>query len=741
MKALVLASGTGSRLGARRGRSKPLVAVAGVPLLERAVTGLHRAGATEVVVVTGHRAEEVERFCAEVSARREIPVRCVRNPRFTEGNGLSVLAAEAALGGEDFLLAMADHVLDDGLLDALAAAEVPPEGAVLAVDHDVARRPDVDLDDVTRVATAEGRVVRIAKHLAPYDGFDTGAFLCTPAVFGAIAAAATDGDTSLSGAMQRLADQGLLRTCPVSGLRWDDVDTRADHRRAGRRLHRGGGKARDGLVAARLNRALSQRVVTPALLWLAPGITANQVTLLSVAVALAAAVALGGGWPLLGALLVQAASVLDGSDGEVARLRRSGSRYGGFLDPVLDRVADGAIFLGAAVFLQGALDPGRGTQVLVLVVVGAALVGHLMVSYTSAKAALDLGHDFTGALLGAGKGRDVRLLAVTVAAAVASWWPPALAVAMGVLAVMTWGIVVERLRRSWLVEAAPWADVDAVVLDFDGTVADSMEHLADLAVELLGREMGLDPAVARRRYLASSGLDFRTQMEEIAPGDGRAGLVVQAFERAKVELMDRIATFADLEALLAELDRVGVPVAVCSSSTAVAVRHWLDQRGLTPRLAHVDGFRPDHPKVVQLAATVRRLGVRPDRCLFVGDSTRDAAIARACGTRFRGVHRAPTSTFTGSGIPHEADLAAIGRTVRRVRATGIVVERSADPGPEVAGVVGPDEATPAFADGQRGERAVGHLDAAVGGGAGPDGPGHRGPDHGVVGERDDRAVG
>ena len=112
MRGLVLASGKGSRLRTPRGRVKPLVRACGVALLERAVRNLVDVGVDEVVVVVGYRAESIERFCAGLSVRLGVSVRCVRNDRFDEGNGQSVLAAEEALGGAPFLLVMADHVLD-----------------------------------------------------------------------------------------------------------------------------------------------------------------------------------------------------------------------------------------------------------------------------------------------------------------------------------------------------------------------------------------------------------------------------------------------------------------------------------------------------------------------------------------------------------------------------------------------------------------------------------------------------
>ena len=137
-------------------------------------------GVDEVVVVVGYRAAEIERFCAGLSVRLGVSMQCVGNDRFDEGNGLSVLAAEEALGGEPFLLVMADHLLDRSILWSLVGSELPLDGAVLAVDHSVGAAGGVDLDDVTRVRTGGRLVHDIGKGISSFDASTQGRF-CAPA--------------------------------------------------------------------------------------------------------------------------------------------------------------------------------------------------------------------------------------------------------------------------------------------------------------------------------------------------------------------------------------------------------------------------------------------------------------------------------------------------------------------------------------------------------------------------------
>lgn len=692
MRGLVLASGKGSRLGTPRGRVKPLVPVAGVALLERAVWNLVDAGVDEVVVVVGYRAEDIEQFCAGLSVRLGAPVRCVRNGRFDEGNGLSVLAAEEALRGEPFLLVMADHVLDRSILSSLVGSELPSDGAVLAVDYSVGAVGGLDLDDVTRVRT-EGRLVHdIGKGISPFDAFDTGAFLCSGGVFDALRDAVAAGATSLSAGMHRLADSGRLERCDVTGARWVDVDTRADLRLAARWLLAGGGKERDGAVA-KVNRVLSGRVITPLLLSIAPGLRPDTVTVLATVVGLSAVPAILAGWMLVAALAVQLASILDGADGEIARVAHRGSRFGAFLDPMLDRVVDGLVLSAAGLYL--AVQAGGGVAGGLLGVL--ATVGHLLVSYSTSRAALDLGHRYEGRLLASGRGRDLRLLVLTVGlvgTAVTVW---ALVVALGLIAALTWWIIAVRILRSWQANRLEWADVDVVIADFDGTIADSMGPLSQLAVQVIHEELGLGVGAARSRYLASTGSDFATQLGEIDPSGGAARThAAHRFEVCKPDLMDGVDPFPDVRAFLDELTASGVEVCICSSTRQELVRQWIGGHRLEEHFRVVDGWSPGRDKAAQMRSVLDWSGLPPDRCLVVGDSRRDGQLAASIGMRFRGVLRQGTSNLEGSGFAYAPDLRSISTAVGTRRRLGVVTPSGSAAVPNL-GAHQPQTTTPARA--------------------------------------------
>lgn len=220
---VVLAAGFGSRLrGADDEPIKPLVVVAGVPMIFRALRQLVGAGCNELVVVIGYRGEDLR---AAIAAGPDVgaPVKFVENPRFDLANGVSLLSARSELG-PTFVVAMADHVVGDDVM-ALAQAHTPEEGgATLLVDARIAEV--FDLDDATKVRCDGDRLVDIGKQITDYNCIDIGVFVCTHGLLDALEEErASRGDASLSQGVARLAARGKMAVLEIQGGFWQDVDT------------------------------------------------------------------------------------------------------------------------------------------------------------------------------------------------------------------------------------------------------------------------------------------------------------------------------------------------------------------------------------------------------------------------------------------------------------------------------------------------------------------------------------
>jgi len=229
---IILAAGNGSRLGSRTsGVPKPLVTVAGAPLIAHALTHAHASGCREAVVVLGYEGPRVR--AAIEALPIPMQVRFVENPDLSTPNGVSLLAA-APLAASRFFLQMVDHVFGQPTLARLTASPlaVDEAGRVL-----VDRAPgDLDLDDATKVRVEAGRVTAIGKSITPWDAIDAGCFVLTSAVFDALREVEPAEAQSVSSGMRRLVTRGALGIADVDGVPWVDVDTPHDHAVAERLL-------------------------------------------------------------------------------------------------------------------------------------------------------------------------------------------------------------------------------------------------------------------------------------------------------------------------------------------------------------------------------------------------------------------------------------------------------------------------------------------------------------------------
>jgi phosphoglycolate phosphatase-like HAD superfamily hydrolase len=255
-----------------------------------------------------------------------------------------------------------------------------------------------------------------------------------------------------------------------------------------------------------------------------------------------------------------------------------------------------------------------------------------------------------------------------------------------------------------------------VIVDFDGTIADSMGPLTRLAVKVIHEELGLGVDEARSGYLASTGADFATQLGEIDRSDGPGRTrAVHRFEVSKPDLMDGVDPFPDLRAFLNELQAAGVEVCICSSTRLELVRQWIDRHRLGEHFRVVDGWLRGRDKTAQVRSVLDWSGRPPDRCLVVGDSRRDGQLAASIGMRFRGVLRPGTSNLEGSGFAYAPDLRSISKAVATRRRLGVVtLPHGAAPGAQHPHTVAPACAAIEVRDDDRVPTPIGnHADATA----------------------------
>jgi len=238
--AVILAAGLGSRLRALHSDlPKGLLNIGGVSLVPRSIEMLLAQRVTDIVLVTGWRAEAYERLVAE-----KFPdVRCVNNPDFaTTGSMHSLFLTRGAVAG-DFLLLESDLLYEPRALSALLAA--PPGDYVLVSG------PTGQGDEVFTYAEA-GRLRALSKARRdgrPAVGEFTGISRVTAVFFEQLCAhfvglgAAAAGNYHYDDAFTALASVHPIELLTVEDLVWCEIDDPAHYAHAVARVLPALGKA------------------------------------------------------------------------------------------------------------------------------------------------------------------------------------------------------------------------------------------------------------------------------------------------------------------------------------------------------------------------------------------------------------------------------------------------------------------------------------------------------------------
>ncbi len=182
----------------------------------------------------------------------------------------------------------------------------------------------------------------------------------------------------------------------------------------------------------------------------------------------------------------------------------------------------------------------------------------------------------------------------------------------------------------------------AVLFDFDYTLADSSAGIIECTNHAL-TEMGL-PLVGPAAVCKSIGLSLDRMFREFTGSDGEPEQAA-TFQRLFVAHADQVMLghtrlYSGVPALVAELVRRGIRLAVVTTKFAYRITEVLDRDGISGAFVTIVGresvlkAKPD-PQGVRLALAT--LDCSPDDAIFVGDSLADEGAAAAAGVPFLAV--------------------------------------------------------------------------------------------------------
>lgn len=348
-QAVVIATGhplahrsSGGKSSDRANGPLALVRVGGVALLKRAILTLQREGVRRFVVVIADRA--VRKALADDVQLRDLDIVWVRNAERPQEDGYSVLRAAPHIRGE-FFVVHADRVFDPAIVRRLL--QEPLDGLTLATTTPelAGTRPGLRVRLQNNIVAASGG------QLARADAIHVGLGAANGLLVSALERVRDSGErVELEAAIAVMAAQGTARTADIGDALWQDVTTRQGVRDAQAKLFGALRKSVDGVIARHINRRFS--LAMSRILMHFP-IRPNHVTAFSLAVSLAAAVVAAMAtsaeplWLIAGAGLWQLASMLDGIDGELARLKFQSSKFGEWFDTLTDDIGKFTFFIGA----------------------------------------------------------------------------------------------------------------------------------------------------------------------------------------------------------------------------------------------------------------------------------------------------------------------------------------------------------------------------------------------------------
>jgi len=163
MKAVILAAGYGRRMRPLTLTThKALLEIAGQTILGRLVDGLTANGVNDLVVVTGHRADDIRTYLA--NSYPDLSVSFVHNARYAETNNVysMALALEQCPIDDDILLIESDLICDADVFRSLLD---DPQPNVALLDH---YRPGMD---GTVVRIRDGLITEVIPPHLQQEGF------------------------------------------------------------------------------------------------------------------------------------------------------------------------------------------------------------------------------------------------------------------------------------------------------------------------------------------------------------------------------------------------------------------------------------------------------------------------------------------------------------------------------------------------------------------------------------------
>jgi choline kinase/phosphatidylglycerophosphate synthase len=409
MKAAILAAGKGTRLlPITETIPKGMLEIAPEKtIIDLIISSLEEVGIKEIIIVTRPK------FSHLFNEKYNGKIKIIETEYEEFGNLHSLETIFRQLNIEDeVLVVMSDHIFEIKMLRKLIE-EKKDKLITICVDKNP---PWYTVQEGLRIRLDENKVIDLGKNVPPHHGTDTGLFIFSKEIQSFIQEVINElgPNAEIIDLLKKAKDLDLIGYVDVTGCEWIDIDTLQDLEKAKKLywtiLRKNLIKPTDGPISKYINRPISTRI---SLYLYKKGvkISPNSITILTFLLGLISTFILAQGMYIIGGLIVFLVSMLDGVDGELARLRNETTAFGGFLDSVLDRYVDLMIIL-SLVYSFGWIKWITGWfEILILILASAGVFMHSYIVHVAKFRGLDI-TNLEKAFPFAS--RDVRLFIVTL---------------------------------------------------------------------------------------------------------------------------------------------------------------------------------------------------------------------------------------------------------------------------------------------------------------------------------------
>ncbi len=170
----------------------------------------------------------------------------------------------------------------------------------------------------------------------------------------------------------------------------------------------------------------------------------------------------------------------------------------------------------------------------------------------------------------------------------------------------------------------------AVLFDLDGTLVNSLFDLADSVNHVLAAHGFYTHPTDSYKYFVGNGIPkmIRRAMPENEGDEMHQTLINEFLEYYAIHSLDKTAPYDGIRELVGDLKAAGIKVAVVTNKAQEAANVVITKlfgdvfdciMGLRPGI-------PAKPDPTSVFMVMKELGVTPEECAFVGDTSMDIAV-------------------------------------------------------------------------------------------------------------------